>query len=366
MSTFEVKVRKIEIFPHDNADTLEIGKVDDYNVVVRKGMFKTGDLVAYIPVASLLPTTLVEEMGLVGKLAGSGGNRVKEIRLRKVLSQGLCLPAREGWNEGDDVAEQLGITKYVPSVPAHMAGEWQRVIIHSQDKGVSVIDFKFDIENIKKYPHIFQENEDVTITEKVHGSFMCIGLMPNIAQHTDMVDGQFFVSSKGLAAKGVFLKDSEKNAGNVYIKTVKEEGFLDKMMKIALHCFVYDCLMTEAVWLVGEVFGNGVQDLRYGQEGTSFRAFGIKAGDKWLDYDVFLKVCKDVGMETVPVLYHGPFSKDVVATLTDGATVVGKGVHLREGVVVCATKSETNGGRKILKSVSEAYLFRKGDQTEYE
>ena len=366
MSTFEVKVRKIEIFPHDNADLLEIGKVDDYNVVVGKGLYKTGDLVAYIPISSILPDTLIEEMNLVGKLAGSAKNRVKEIRLRKVLSQGLCLRAREGWMEGDDVAEQLGITKYIPSVPAHMAGEWQRVIIHSQDKVESAIDFKFDIENIKKFPYIFQDGEDVTITEKIHGTFMCVGLMPNDAHHPDMVDGQYFVSSKGLASRGIFLKDSEKNAGNVYIKTVKSEGFLDKVMKIALHCFVGDCYMTQPVWLVGEVFGAGVQDLRYGQEATSFRAFGIKAGNKWLDYDVFLKLCSEVGIETVPVVYRGPFSKDVVAALTNGATIVGNGCHLREGVVVCATKSEWNGGRKILKSVSEAYLFRKGEQTEYE
>jgi RNA ligase (TIGR02306 family) len=92
MSTFEVKVRKITIEPHPDADLLEIGKVDDYNVVVGKGQFKTGDLVVYIPEASVVPDWLIERLGLVGKLAGSKHNRVKAVKFRGCTSQGLIVP----------------------------------------------------------------------------------------------------------------------------------------------------------------------------------------------------------------------------------------------------------------------------------
>lgn len=386
MSTFEVKVRRIEVMPHPDPETtaLEVGKVDDYMVVNKKGQFQTGDLIAYIPEASVLPKTLIEELGLVGRLAGSNKDRVKAIKLRKVLSQGLCLPAKEDWVEGQDVAEILGITKWVPVIPAHMAGEVQRARpkgLPNDERGLFDIGFKFDIENIKKYgSKMFADGDDVTITEKIHGTFIVIGLMPDSMRHEDMISGKFFVSSKGLASQGLFMKDNERNTNNLYVKTAKSvvcekledwngtlPRLIDQVEHLALDISFETMSESEPVWLVGEVFGNGVQDLRYGQEKTSFRAFGLKVGEKWLDYDVFLKKCKEWDIPHVPVLYQGPYSKKVVDAVTKGKTVVGKGCHIREGVVICATKSEDNGGRRILKSVSEDYLLRKSDDaTEYE
>lgn len=363
MSTFEVKVRKIEISAHPDPETtsLEVGKVDNYNVVVGKGQYKTGDLVVYIPEAALIPDALLEEMNLVGRLAGSGKNRVKAIKLRKVLSQGLCYSIREGWIEGQDVGEELGIKKWVPVVPAHMAGDVQRAVLYNCDRQRTETSFKFDIENIKSLPWIFQTGEDVTITEKIHGTFIVIGLIPEDARHPDMINGKFFVSSKGLAKQGLFMKDNERNVNNLYVKTAKnlDMDLLGKLEQLATSNKV-------PTWLVGEVFGNGIQDLRYGQEGTTFRAFGVKIDDSWINYDDFLFLCYKWKIPTVPVLYRGPYSVEKVAELTDGPTVEGKGCHLREGVVICATESEYNGGRKILKSVSEKYLLRKGEQTEFE
>ena len=375
MSTFEIKVRKITVSVHPDPEVsaIEVGMVDDYQTIVRKGQFQTGDLVAYIPEASLLPTPLIEEMGLVGRLAGSEKNRVKAIKLRKVLSQGLCYPARESWVEGQDVAEELGITKWVPVVPQHLAGEVNRVKprgVVTDDRGLFEAAFKFDIENIKKYKDMFQEGEPVVITEKIHGTFSVLGFMPESMRHEDMLKGIFFCSSKGLAAQGLFMKDNEKNASNLYVKTMKDPklDLMNKLEALAANLLLdFKRSEDEPVWLVGEVFGNGVQDLRYGLEGTSYRAFGVKVGDRWMHYDEFIRTAKEYDIPTVPILYQGPFSKELVNNLTDGLTVEGMGCHVREGVVVCATKSEENGGgRKILKSVSEKYLLRKGEQTEWE
>jgi RNA ligase (TIGR02306 family) len=70
-----------------------------------------------------------------------------------------------------------------------------------------------------------------------------------------------------------------------------------------------------------------------------------------------------LGLPRVPVLYRGPFSQPVVATLTDGAeTLSGKALHLREGVVIRNQheRQDRRAGRVQLKSVSAAYLLRKG------
>ncbi|MFT4978137.1 MAG: RNA ligase (TIGR02306 family), partial [Myxococcota bacterium] len=96
MAEHEVRVVAVTIEPHDNADALEIARVGDYRAVVGKGQLATGDLIAYIPEQSLVPQPLLVELGLVGRLAGKEKNRVKALRLRGVLSQGLCYPARPG------------------------------------------------------------------------------------------------------------------------------------------------------------------------------------------------------------------------------------------------------------------------------
>ena len=74
MASFAVLVRRIKVFPHPNADLLELAQVDDYHCVVKKGDFKTGDLIAYIPEASLVPEALLLAMNLQGRLAGAEKN----------------------------------------------------------------------------------------------------------------------------------------------------------------------------------------------------------------------------------------------------------------------------------------------------
>ena len=93
MADFAVEVLPLRIEPHPEADRIELAVIGEYRSVVQKGRYHDGDLVAYIPEASIVPDALIEEMGLTGKLSGSKKNRVKAARFRGVLSQGLCYPA---------------------------------------------------------------------------------------------------------------------------------------------------------------------------------------------------------------------------------------------------------------------------------
>jgi len=123
MSTFEVLVKPVTISPHTNADNLEIAEVYGYRSIVLKGQYKDGDLVAYIPEDAVVPENVLRSMGLHGKLAGSARNRVKAIRLRGVLSQGICHPVQPEWAEDQDVTELLGVTKYCPPIPTCLNGD---------------------------------------------------------------------------------------------------------------------------------------------------------------------------------------------------------------------------------------------------
>ena len=349
MSSFEVKVYKLEILTHPNADSLELAKVGDYLSIVRKDLFKTGDLAVYIPEASLVPEEILKEIGLDGKLAGSKKNRVRAMKLRGILSQGLIYP-NKGWGEGQDVTKELNITKWEPEIPAKLAGE-----VNSWDGK-----FSFDVENIKKYPSVFANGEDVIITEKIHGSCMLVALVPTDKRKDDMIDGKFVVISKGLGAQGLYFKDTEKNNENSYVKTARESGLLKQ---ISDYFSFVESEDDKEFLFVGELVG--VQDMKYGVTGgaLTFRLFGLRVNGDWIDWDILESVAIHVGMPMVPVLYRGPFSKEALDLHTNGKeSVTGQEMHIREGVVVYPAKERYSAemhGRTMLKSVSEAYLLRK-------
>lgn len=357
MSTFQVLVQRLTIEPHPNADTLELAVIGDYRSCVRKGQFKTGDLGVYIPEASVLPDWVIEKLGLTGKLAGAQHNRVKAMKLRSILSQGLVYPLVQKMHcwlledivvaEGEEVGDQLGITKWEPPIPVHMAGEvWNAF-------GYTV---KYDIENLKKFPDIFKEGERVIFTEKLHGTFCCVGF------HPDLED--YIVHSKGLGGQGLAFKLNEANANNLYVKVLKQlEPTLDK---IRASQPTYN---KRAVYVLGEIFGKGVQDLTYGQDKPAFRVFDVYDAEfGYLGEDLMDNFCDVFELERVPQLYSGPFSKAVVDQYTNGReTLSGKNACLREGIVIRPGVEARSDliGRVILKSVSEAYLLRKGEATEF-
>lgn len=56
MSEWKPEVVQVgEVVPHPNADALDITKVYDYPVVIRRGDFKPGDLAVYVPVDTVVP-----------------------------------------------------------------------------------------------------------------------------------------------------------------------------------------------------------------------------------------------------------------------------------------------------------------------
>lgn len=369
MANFQVEVLPITVETHPDPEVtrLEVGRIGDYRVVVGKGNHQTGDLVAYIPEQAIVPDALLEELGLTGKLAGSKKNRVKVTKFRGVMSQGLVYKAQLGWELGQDVTQLLGITKYEPVIPSHMQGEMQ---------STPDVSLKFDIENIKRYPDIFVEGEEVVYTEKVHGTFVMIGLVHEDFRKPDMLGGKFFVSSKGLGCDGLYFKDNEKNSNNIYVRAFKQYGLGEKLEAIR-DSFVYrPCkqhtqIMEEkaTVWLLGEVFG-GQKGYGYGANGAEpgFRAFAIKVGYEHIsNRDMFESLCDYNFIRVAPVLYRGPFSKETLAFYTNGKeTITGKESHIREGVVVTPTveRRDPSIGRVILKSVSDEYLGKStGEET---
>ena len=338
MSTFAVKVRRVTVTPHPNADLLELGVVDDYRVVIAKGAFHTDDLAVYIPEQAIVPADLITTLGLEGKLSGAEKNRVRAIKLRGELSQGLLYrpdPWPATWEEGSEVSAELGIEKWEPPIPLAMAGDVTRAPFGTIFRTYT------DIENVKAFPAILQEGEEVVLTEKLHGSCFIGALL----------EGEFVVASKGIAGNGLTLRES---AGNVYWRAARQEGIAEKVA-----AYLAATGQTQAI-LFGEVLG--VQDLKYGfaNGALGFRAFDLYTVNGFADYDDFAAFCATYEVPQVPLIYRGPFNKTLMLGHTVGQSTLA--AHLREGVVIrpIHERDEADIGRVILKSVSGDYLTRKG------
>ncbi|MER6441110.1 MULTISPECIES: RNA ligase (ATP) [unclassified Streptomyces] len=355
MSTLRVTAEVLTVHEHPNADALELAQVGLYRAVVPKGAYRTGETALYIPEQSVLPAGLIEELGLTGRLAGSSSDRVRAVRLRGELSQGIvCRPRAlaevdldRAAAEGTDFAPTLGIVKWVPPIPPTMSGE-----IEAAPELLPWV----DIENIQRYPDIFAPGEPVVLTEKLHGS-AC--LVTHLAD-----EGRTHVSSKGFGTKSLALKEDPRN---LYWRAVHGHGVARVAARLA------ERLGARRVGIFGEVYGAGVQDLSYGADGRreslGYAVFDVSAeidGEvRWLDAAALL----EGELPLVPRLYEGPYAIDrVLETASGRETVSGRGLHLREGVVIrpaAERHSPVTGGRAIAKAVSPAYLTRKGG-TEYE
>jgi len=352
MATFEVPVLKIDaVEDHPNADRLSICHIKDYVTISAKledgsHRYKPGEFITYVPEGSLVPENVLKNHGFwddekgKGLLAGKTGNRVKAIKLRGVLSQGIMLPhPTVDLEEGSDASAFWNITKYVPEIPFNMNGDVE-----------ANINFTYDIENLKRYPTLL-DNKEVVVTEKLHGT-LCALVMDN--------DG-WYVSSKGFLSRGLVFWQSENNkTKNIYYRIVEKLDLPNKLGPLRSN--------NNITILFGEIYGKGIQDLTYNQNDAVFNAFDIvrmsKEGTKFVSFLEKINLFKSIGIPHVPILYQGMFDRNLVNKLIEEDSIHG---GIREGVVITPVEEvETlEIGRLILKHVSERYLLRKGNTTEF-
>ena len=337
MSSFDVKIRPIrKLEDHPNADRLDLATILGYRCVVAKGQHQEGDLVAYVPEDAILPEELLSHMGLEGKLAGKQKNRVKAVRLRGTLSQGVVIPLslvtellERVPEEGEDVAEALGIVKWDPPIPQQLQGV--------QRKRPGWFPTYTDLEHLKKFPDVLEEGELVVITEKLHGACMSAGYRK---------DEGFHVSSRRIN-----LVESEDNSYWRAARLYDLESRLQDLLTM---------LGATSVVVYGELLG--VQDLKYGfDKDVGFKAFDVMVDGEYVDYVSAAYQVVTAVIGTVPILYTGPFSTQVVDELVSGKSTIAD--HIREGIVIRPLSEKIDseiGGRVVMKVISEDYLTRRG------
>ena len=127
----EVSIQTIAtISPAANADKLEIVTMKNmgWECVVQKGLFQPGDRCVYFSIDACIPTAPTPEWikPYVPKNHSEKTLRVRMVRLRGNLSQGLVLPVTilpSDYDASTDLGTLLGVTHYEKPVPAELEGQ---------------------------------------------------------------------------------------------------------------------------------------------------------------------------------------------------------------------------------------------------
>jgi RNA ligase (TIGR02306 family) len=307
-----------DIQPIEGADAIELAIVDGWKVVVAKGVgHKVGDYVVYCEIDSFLP--IRDEFEFLRKTSykklkdGSEGFRLKTIKLRGQVSQGLILPISVfgdfGWTayEGLDVSERLGITKYEPPIPAELQGKvkgsFPSFIPKTDEERVQNLTKEYEM---LKY----QSKHQFYVTEKLDGSSATFYFK----------DGEFGVCSRNLE-----LVETE---GNTFWKVARELDLENKLKENGIN-----------LMLQGELIGESIQGNPYKIKGQTIRFFNIYHIDSQSYYGLpmFLATMEHtLKLETVPILdvyFKLPDTIDEIIKYADGKSKLNPNFD-REGIVV--------------------------------
>lgn len=329
------KISDIQSIPE--ADMIELAIVDGWKVVVAKNVgHKVGDMVVYCEIDSFLP--IKEEFEFLRKSSykkmsdGTEGFRLRTIKLRGQVSQGLILPLKDLQlpnkdllEVGMDVTKELGIVKYEPPIPAELSGKVKGLFpsfLRKTDEE-RIQNLSNEYENLKQ--HKFY------VTEKLDGSSATFYSK----------DGVFGVCSRNLE-----LLETE---GNSFWKVARE-------LKLEEWLTSQDVNYS----IQGELIGEGIQGNPYkikGQTVGFFNAFNIDT-QEYLGLEEFEKLISSMGLKVVPILdrdFTLPDTIDELLSYADEKSVLNSNFD-REGVVIRSLD------RKIsFKVISNKFLLNGGN-----
>jgi RNA ligase (TIGR02306 family) len=261
------------------------------------------------------------------------GMRIRTVRLRRQISQGICfplniLPLGIAIEEDADVTEALGIEKYEPPIPADLAGiakgPFPGFLQKTDETRVQILQERLDA----------FVGEPCYTTEKLDGSSVTYF----------MKNGEFGVCSRNLN----LLETPE----NTLWKLARAHQIEEKLRSLG-----------SDFALQGEVIGEGIQSNKYqlkGQKVCFFNAFDI-AQYRYADFEEFVKLMADLGLETVPILDTAfRLVNDIPAlvALSIAPSVLNPKLP-REGLVIRPLKEKTDAlGRVSFKAINPEFLLK--------
>jgi RNA ligase (TIGR02306 family) len=303
-------IRKIEeIAPIEGADKIEVARVGGWRVVVKKGDFQVGHLAVFCEIDSFIPHDLAPFLTRPGKepaeFNGVKGQRLRTVRLRGQISQGLLLPIVDtcgmdflgftvnglfftgNYNEGDNLTENLNVQKWEKPIPAKMQG-----IMRGNFPSCVPKTDQERVQNIKTSVLEQYIGHRFEVTEKMDGS-SCTMLLDT--------EGVFHVCSRNF--------DLERDESNVYWQMAIKYDVEAKLRSMGEYGF--------GLAIQGEVCGPGIQGNQYDFTEPDFFVYDIYSAvdTTYCPPCIRQTLVDSLGLKHVPVIVMGKLrsaSRDVL------------------------------------------------------
>jgi RNA ligase (TIGR02306 family) len=275
-----------EVKPIEGADNIELVLVGGWNAITKKGEYQVGDLVVVATTDAVIPQALSDLMGVTNYLRK--GQRVRTVKLRGVYSECLLIPFKyleprsmvNNVFEGDDMMVVLRVTKYEPPVKMVTMGDGVKKVKYHQNPNFRVY-YKFP--NQKNVPDMFNDEDEVVITRKLHGTNGRFGIVRKKKLSlwdrvrkffgNEWVSFDFVVGShnveKGSDSQGFYDTNVWETIANKYdIRAKLWEHIKDTYEPSSL---------TEGFVIYGEIYGAGIQkNYEYGLTDVKFAGFDVE------------------------------------------------------------------------------------------
>lgn len=350
--------RVLDVGVHPNADLLEIAQIKGWECVVKKGDFKKGDLIVFFEVDSWVPHSiapfLCKNSSKPREYLGIQGERLRTIRLRGMLSQGLVMPinilesfkvednyvnnncsfSADSLEEGFDLTKFLRIEKYEKPIKGNtpsVKGNFPSLVRKTDAERIQNIWPKMkNLTDEQGYPMRW------AVEEKLDGSSTTVY----------WIDEETF----GVASRNLDLKlDSEDNR---FVQTVFDCGLLEGLKQLKKPCAVQ-----------GELCGPGIQGNKYNLPKNHLFIFDVWLVDEqryalqWERAIILYKIV-ELGVTCLQVPFIGfmelPETNKEIIEMADGESQLAP--VLREGLVFKSTQL-VNGERVHFKCISNQFLL---------
>jgi RNA ligase (TIGR02306 family) len=332
------------IKPIEGADAIECAIVDGgWPVVIRKDEYKVGDIAIYLEIDSWVPHELAPFLSKgqePREYNGVKGERLRTVKLRGQVSQGLLLPIElTFWRDiGTDLTESLGIQKWEPPIPAQLQGTMKGNFPHFIPKTDQE-----RCQNLRK--DIFETHKDeiYEVTVKLDGSSTTIYVK----------DGEV-----GVCSRNIDLIETE---GNSFWKAARDQNIIEPLLELCKE-------KGEEYAIQGELIGEGIQGNPEKLQGQRFYLFDIysitcsqylKTGERYSILDKLKMMGADV--EHVPIvdvdvrIAQAYDSIDDLLEFAEGPSLNPQ--TKREGLVFKSWESDFT-----FKAIANSYLLKHKDR----
>ena len=306
-----VTIQKVNMLsPIPDSDFLEKAHIMGWQCVVKKGEFREQDIGVYFEVDSFLPEDAKYEFLRNSSFRDNEDNgrgfRIRTMRLRGQLSQGLLLPLSlfpelADCNIGDDVTEKLNVKKwYIPEISIPSG-----TIIGDRPHGIPASD---EIRIQSALELLEQLNgKPYYITTKLDGT-------SGIVYY---IDGEI-----GCCSRNKEIKDEESS---LYWTPVYKYELKEKLAALGKNLV-----------LTGEICGPAIQKNKLRLPEIEWSIFDVKDWDtgRYLPYDKMCEICADLGIPVVPLEEKGEQFSYSLETLLEKAKGKYRSGLDKEGIVV--------------------------------